>query len=139
MGVAVACSWSMRSASGGGMSTGCWSRIRYALPVAAAELLRFHLDDAADGLAVKQDQSASNADPQRQRSLEQAALQLVFTGLFIWLRIGDQRQRSFVTGTGIGRPALRSTKTSEAVRVQTAVSAGLAVARRCVRGAYHGA
>ena len=61
------------------------------------------------------------------------------TGLFIWLPIDDQRQRSFVTDYRDRPPGSQEHRTAEAVYVQTAVSAYLAVARRCVRDAYHGA
>ena len=44
-------------------------------------------------------------------------------GLFIWARIDDQRQRSFVTGyPGPGLPAFWITKTPEAACVQATVS-----------------
>jgi len=59
-------------------------------------------------------------------------------GLFIWARIDDQRQRSFVTGYP-GRPAFWITKTSEAVCPQDAVSEWPTAARRRFRGGYHGA
>jgi len=64
----------------------------------------------------------------------------VVIGLFIWARIGDQRQRSFVTGyPGPAARLFRITKTSEAVRVQDAASEWPSAARRRLRGRYHGA
>src|SRR5260370_19482311 len=44
------------------------------------------------------------------------------TGPFIWLRVDDQRQRSFVTAAGTGNPITKRTKTSEAVCMLTAVN-----------------
>ena len=46
----------------------------------------------------------------------------MINGNFIWVRIDDQRQRSFVTGYPGRPPAFRVTKTSETVCMQDAVS-----------------
>jgi hypothetical protein len=63
----------------------------------------------------------------------------VVIGLFIWAQIDGQRQCSFVTATRVGRPAFRSTKTSEAACMHAAVSEWPTAARRRFRGGYHGA
>src|SRR5882672_7419187 len=60
-------------------------------------------------------------------------------GLFIWVRIDDQRQRFCDGLPRAGRPAFRITKTSEAACVQDAVSEWPSAARCRFRGGYHGA
>ncbi len=61
--------------------------------------------------------------------------ELAVTGLFIWPRIDDQRQRCFVTATGTGRAASTSPQISRAGCAQTAVSAcAVAARRRCCGG-----
>ena len=95
----------------------------------AAELGGFQLDDAADGLAVEQEQSASDADPQRQCGLVQAALELVPALVFGKLLFGvldlPQRHRDrpgqavptcpgqeVADGVALGRPLVSQASTS---------------------------
>jgi hypothetical protein len=62
---------------------------------------------------------------------------LAVVGLFIWARIDDQLQRSFVKLTQVGRRLFRITKTSEAVCMKAAVSDRPMAARRWFRDGYH--